>query len=131
MIAFEPGATIGSLVIDRVSDNAMKTVAALMDDPNPIHWDPHTLAAQGLGRPLNQGPVTISYLISLAARAAGSYQAVKSFDARFHANVFAGDRLECSGTVVSIDGRLVTLELMATVDGRLVASAKAIVSTTG
>lgn len=79
-----------------VDPAAMKLVAALMDDPNPIHWDEQAVMALGLGnRPVNQGPVTVSYLLDLAAQVAGGASRVAHFKARFLDNLFAGERVDC------------------------------------
>ncbi|MDX1296899.1 MAG: hypothetical protein R3260_01470 [Pseudomonas sp.] len=52
--------------------------------------------ALGLGnRPVNQGPVTVNYLLDLAAQVAGGASRVAHFKARFLDNVFAGERVDC------------------------------------
>lgn len=46
----------------------MKVIAALMDEPNPIHWDDRAVEALGLGnRQVNQGP-TLRQCIRRRAR---------------------------------------------------------------
>lgn len=132
MTRLAAGDRIGPLVIDPVAPGPMKVVASLMDDPNPIHWDAAAAARTGLGdRVVNQGPITVSYLLELALRAAGGPSGVRRLDARFLANVFAGDRVECTGVVSSLDAaaRTAELELTAVVDGSPVATATATVLT--
>ena len=52
----------------------MHDMAAVLDDPNPIHLSGEAAAAAGLGdRPVNQGPVNIGYILDmLRARSASS-----------------------------------------------------------
>ncbi|QTH20064.1 MaoC family dehydratase [Rhizorhabdus wittichii] len=122
------GAAIPALHIASVPTAGMKLVAALMNDPNPIHLDPAAVRALGLGdRLVNQGPITISYLQTMLARAVGDAGRIVSFKARFVANVFAGDRVDCVGTVDAVDGGagLASILCQATVDGRPVVLATA------
>ncbi|TQC42599.1 hypothetical protein EEB14_47995 [Rhodococcus sp. WS4] len=47
-----------------VRADAMKPMALLLRDPNPIHWDAGALRALGLDeRPINQGPLNVSYTL--------------------------------------------------------------------
>lgn len=104
MIEWHAGMELEPLVIEAVDVGGMKLVAALMNDPNPIHLDPAAAARLGLGATqINQGPITISYLQSMIARALGDAGLIRRFEARFLANVFAGDRVMCSGTVEYVD----------------------------
>jgi acyl dehydratase len=122
------GDRLEPLTIDPVRAGPMKVIAALQDDPNPIHWDAAAAARAGLGeRVINQGPITISWLLRLAAREAGGAGGVRELRARFLGNVREGDRVECGGTASAIDeiaGEAV-LELFAVVDGVEVAEATA------
>lgn len=87
-----------------VEARRMATMSALMDDPVPIHYDPDAVRALGLGdRVINQGPMAFGYLTETVAAWAGSARAVARLRCRFHANVFDGDRLVCSGTVLDRD----------------------------
>ena len=128
MTALEPGAALEPLVIDAVDAGPMKTMAVLLRDPNPIHWDVEVVRKLGLGeRPVNQGPINVGYLMELAARTAGGPQNVRRFAVRFVGNVFAGDRVVCSGQVEAVDQASATaqLTLLAEVDGRAVLSGNA------
>jgi acyl dehydratase len=121
MTTLSLGAELEPLVIESVDPGRMKTMALLLRDPNPIHWDVEVVRKLGLGdRPINQGPINVSYLIDLAVRAGGGPESLRRFDVRFTGNVFAGDRVVCSGRVVGVDGgaRTVELELRAEVDGK-------------
>jgi acyl dehydratase len=115
MSPLEPGQELRPLVIESVDPGAMKTMAVLLRDPNPIHWDTTVVAGLGLGtQPINQGPINMSYLVELAVQAAGGIAGVRRFGVRFLANVVAGDRVVCTGRVVSCDDQAGTAELELT-----------------
>ena len=100
------GTQLGPRVIASVSGAAMHDMAAVLDDPNPIHLSGAAAAAAGLGdRPVNQGPVNIGYILDML-RAVG---VVRDIRVRLLANVFAGDRVVAAGRVESVqadrDGR--------------------------
>ena len=81
----------------------MKAMAALLADPNPIHWDTRVVAALGLGeRPVNQGPLNMGYVQTMLARWAGARDRVVDFRVRFLGNVLAGDRVRATGTVTEV-----------------------------
>ncbi len=132
------GDAIEPFVVDVVDPGPMKTMAMLLRDPNPIHWDTDVTRELGLGdRPVNQGPINMSFAIEAAARAAGGYERIRNFKARFKDNVFGGERFECTGVYVAVDGdagqgaeegtRTATIELRATASGREVLEAEAVV----
>lgn len=115
------GQQLEPLIIDSVDPEPMKTVAAILRDPNPIHFNVDAVKSLGLGdRPINQGPLNMAYLLEMACRFAGDPAAVLSFRTRFLGNVFAGERLECTGRVTAVDevSGTVELELRATAAGR-------------
>jgi acyl dehydratase len=124
----EPGQALEAFIVDAVDPGRMKTMAVLLRDPNPIHWDREVLERLGLDqRPVNQGPINASYLIELAVRAAGGRDRMSSCSIRFLANVLAGQQVICTGTVVSVDraGGTAELELLGTADGVPVVSGTA------
>jgi len=126
-----PGQRLDPYVVESVDSGRMKTMALLLRDPNPIHFDTDVNERLGLGdRAINQGPINMSYLIELAQRAAGSPIALRRFRVRFLGNVLAGQRVECTGVVVSVDEAAGTaeLELAATADGDRVLEAVATVA---
>ena len=98
--------TVGSsLPVHEVLVDAqrMKTMAALLGDPNPIHWDPRALAALGMAdRPVNQGPLNMGYLMTMLARWAGGRDRIVDFRVRFLGNVLAGDVVRTEGTVTGL-----------------------------
>ena len=95
------GTELGPRVIESVSGHAMHDIAAVLDDPNPIHLSGEAAAAAGLGdRPVNQGPVNIGYILDML-RAVGVV--VRDIRVRLLANVFAGDRVVAGGRVESVE----------------------------
>jgi acyl dehydratase len=98
-----PGDELPPLVIESVSTEAMKTVAALLHDPNPIHFDVDAVRALGMGdRPVNQGPSNMAYVVSMLSRYAGGPERIRRLRVRFLGNVFGGDRLVARGRVASV-----------------------------
>ena len=102
-MALRQGDELAPLVIESVSAEAMKTVAALLHDPNPIHFDVAAVRALGLGdRPVNQGPSNMAYVVSMLSRSAGGPERIRRLRVRFLGNVLAGDRLVAGGTVAAV-----------------------------
>jgi acyl dehydratase len=119
----EVGKELPALVVESVDPEKMKLMAAMLRDPNPIHFDADSVRELGLGdRVINQGPSNLSYLLQMVTRWSGGVATLRSVAVRFLGNVFAGDRVECRGRVTAIDSdsRLVTLDVEALVDDRQV-----------
>lgn len=88
--------------VDRVDPEKMKTMALLLRDPNPIHWDVASVQDLGMGdKVVNQGPNNMAYLVGMLAAYAGGFDRVRNLKVRFLSNVFAGDRLVAGGRVVA------------------------------
>lgn len=126
----------GDTIVGReieVRAEPMKTVAALLNDPNPIHWDTRVVAALGLGdAPVNQGPLNMGYLQSTLAQWAGGHGRLREFRVRFAGNVFAGQTVRPGGTVTEVrtDGaqRLADCEVwLDVVDGDRVLHGRALI----
>jgi acyl dehydratase len=97
------GQELTPLVIESVSAERMKTVAALLNDSNPIHFDVESVKALGMGdRVVNQGPNNMAYLVTMLGDWAGSPGRVRGLRVRFLGNVFAGDRLTARATVTGV-----------------------------
>ena len=89
--------------LDAVTPERMKLLAAILRDPNPIHWDRAEVAARGLGdRLINQGPTNVGYVCNALAAWAGP-TALRSLTVRFTSNVFDGDTVVAGGVVTAID----------------------------
>ena len=107
------GDTIPELTFD-VSAEPMKLFSILMDDPNPIHYDRDFVRSLGRGEePVNQGTITMGYLINAVVAWAGGVDRLLRFRCRFGSSVVAGDRVVAGGTVIALgtDPRGETAEL--------------------
>ena len=97
------GDELPHLVIESVDAEKMKTMAALLADSNPIHWDVETVKELGMGdQPINQGPNNLGYVMNMLGDWAGGAEHIQQIRVRFLDNVFAGDLLEAGGTVTAI-----------------------------
>jgi acyl dehydratase len=129
---FEIGEELPALVIESVDAEKMKLMAAILRDPNPIHFDAERVRELGMGeRTVNQGPSNMSYLLNMVTQWSGGVPTLRAVAVRFLGNVFAGDRVECRGRVVAIDAAsgLVTLEVGASVRERQVLAGTVVVAT--
>lgn len=99
----EPGTEVPPFVVESVPVEAMKTVAALLHDPNPIHFDLDAVAALGMGdRPVNQGPTNMAYVVNMLTAWTGDSACLRRLQVRFLGNVFAGDRVAARGVVTGV-----------------------------
>lgn len=97
------GQSLGPWRIDAISPADIRELAQILRDPNPIHLDPAAVAKLGLGeRVINQGPANLAYIINMLSAAIPAARLVE-LDARFLANVFAGDTVEAGGKVTSVE----------------------------
>jgi acyl dehydratase len=127
----EVGYELPPLVIDGVDEEKMKLMAAILRDPNPIHFDADQVRALGIGdRVVNQGPSNMSYLLNMVTRWSGGVPTLRSVAVRFLGNVFAGDRVECTGRVTAVDrdAGTVTVEVAAHVGDRPVLQGSVVVA---
>jgi len=130
-----PELTVGQrlepYVVESVDGEKMKTMAAILRDPNPIHYDADVVRALGYGeRPINQGPINMAWFMSCAIRFAGGRERLLGTRMRFLGNVFAGERFVAHGTVTAIDrgsGRA-ELEIECSSDGRPVLAGSATIA---
>lgn len=98
-----PGTEVPALIIEEVRAEPMKTVAALLQDPTPIHWDAEAVRALGMGdRVVNQGPSNMAYVVNMLADWAGNPARLRRLRVRFLGNVLAGDRLAARGVVTGV-----------------------------
>ena len=117
-----PGDELPQRVIESVSAEKIKTMAALMGDPNTIHFDVDDVRRLGLGdRPVNQGPNNMGYVIDMLTDWAGGPANFRRVKVRFLGNVFAGDRLVAGGKVTAVrpsaEGQLVDCDVWLARDG--------------
>ena len=117
-----PGDELPQRVIESVSAEKIKTMAALMGDPNTIHFDVDDVRRLGLGdRPVNQGPNNMGYVIDMLTDWAGGPANFRRLKVRFGGNVFADDRLVAGGKVTAVrpsaEGQLVDCDVWLARDG--------------
>ena len=99
----EVGTELPGYDIPSVSAEKMKTMAALLSDPTPIHWDVETLRALGMGdRPINQGPLNVGYVMNAVTDWAGGPDRLRRLRVRFLGNVLAGHHLRVRATVTAV-----------------------------
>lgn len=128
-----PGESIGTYVTEPIDGLRIKTVAALMRDPVPTHYDRDIVKALGLGdgtKLVNQGLGDAAYLLELVHRFLDRRPCLRRYDVRILQLIFEGDQVSCSGSVASVDpvARTATLELEGRIDGERAMVAEAIVS---
>ena len=94
---------IPSLNIPSVDPQKMKTMAALLRDPYPIHWDAEGNEKMGIkGKVVNQGPLNLSYLVNMLMNWQGQ-DCIRRLTVRFTGWVLGEDTLSAHGKVISID----------------------------
>ena len=87
--------------MDSVSAERMRTMAAILRDPNPLHWDRDAVAALSLDlghRTINQGPLGIGYMVNMLQAWAGP-GCIRRLVMRFPQVVLDGERVISRGTV--------------------------------
>ena len=99
-----PGTVIPEFVVDPVPIQNMKTMALLLRDPNPIHWDADAVRDLGMGEGvINQGPTNMAYVINMLVAWTGSPANVRSLDVRFLDNVRGGETVRAGGVVTGVE----------------------------
>lgn len=93
-----------STEVDPVRQDDMRVVAALLQDPNPIHWDAEAVSAAGLGnRTINQGVMNLSYLLRFVSASVSAEYRVERFRVRLTANVYESETVMCSAEAMTVD----------------------------
>jgi acyl dehydratase len=98
------GDSIPEWVMDSVSPARMRTMAAVLRDPNPIHWDREAVDALPLGlgkRTINQGPLGLSYMVNMLHAWTGP-DSIRRIVMRFPQVVLDGERVVARGTVQAL-----------------------------
>ena len=81
------GAMLPTVVMPAVSAEKMKTMAALLSDSNPIHFDVDAVRALGMGeRPVNQGPTNMAYIMNYLGEVFGSPAMLRRYLGAFPAD---------------------------------------------
>ena len=120
-MSVQVGDRIPEWEMPQVSAEKMKTMAAILRDPNPLHWDRDAVAALPLGlgrRTINQGPLGLSYIVNMLHAWQGP-GCLKRLYMTFPGLVLDGDHVIARGTVTALDGDLADCEVwLEHADGR-------------
>lgn len=95
------GVQLPEWVMDPVSAERMRTMAAILRDPNPLHWDRDAVAALPLGlgrRTINQGPLGLGYIVNMLHAWAGA-GCIRRIVMRFPQVVLDGERVTARGVI--------------------------------
>jgi len=96
------GDQIPQWVMEHVSAARMRTMAAVLRDPNPVHWDPKLVAQLGFGeRTINQGPLGLSYMINMLHEWTGP-TSIRRIVMRFPQVILDGDKVIARGEVTAV-----------------------------
>ena len=98
------GDPVPEWVMAEVSAERMCTMAALLRDPNPLHWDREAVAAlpMGLGkRTINQGPLGVGYIVNMLHAWAGE-GCIRRIVMRFPQVVLDGERIVAGGEITAL-----------------------------
>ena len=110
----KPGDTLAAWRFGPIDADAMRTLADVLNDPNPIHLDPDAVRAAGLGeRVINQGPANLAYIINMLE---SNELEIKTLEARFTGNVCAADIVEARGAVSGADPDGIPCEFSLTLE---------------
>lgn len=128
----EVGTQIPPLEIPSVDEQKMKTMAALLRDPYPIHWDAKGNEQMGIkGKVVNQGPLNLSYLVNMLMEWQGA-DCIRRLTVDFTGWVLGGDHLTACGKVVEIrsssDTRLARCEIWLERQGERLLEGEAIIA---
>jgi acyl dehydratase len=84
-----------------VDAQRMKTMAAILRDPYPVHWDRDSNERLGLGgRVINQGPLNLSYIANMLMAWAGP-TSIRRLTVAYGAPVLDDDEVTAHGVVTS------------------------------
>lgn len=86
-----------------VSREKMKTMALVLADSNPIHFDLDSVRSLGMGdRPINQGPNNLAYVMNMLSAWSGGPEHLRRVRVRFRSNVLGDDHVVARGTVTAL-----------------------------
>lgn len=96
------GDSIPTWHMPSVRAERMRTMAAILRDPNPVHWDKRVVAKLGYGeRTINQGPLGLSYMINMLHAWTGP-RSIRRIQMTFPKAVLDGDDITAMGTVTAV-----------------------------
>ena len=128
------GDRIPPWTMESVDAARMKTMAAILRDPYPVHWDPTANERLGLGgRVINQGPLNLGYIVNMLHAWSGP-GSVRRLTVSFGRPVLDGDTVAAGGTVVALDEvdgeRHATCDVWLERDGEKIVTGSAVVAVT-
>jgi acyl dehydratase len=110
MTTHKIGDSIPEWIMESVSAERMRTMAAILRDPNPLHWDRDAVDNLPLGdslplglgkRTINQGPLGLSYMVNMLHEWMGP-ECIKRFFMTFPKVVLDEDRVIARGTITAL-----------------------------
>jgi acyl dehydratase len=102
-MTIDVGTSIPPWEMPSVDPQRMKTMAAILRDPYPIHWDTSVGEALGLGnRVVNQGPLNLSYIVNMLIAWQGP-TCVRRLRVGFGTPVLDHDAVTAVGEVTDIE----------------------------
>ena len=110
----EEGSDLGEVVFGPVTRSDIAAYADASGDDNPIHQDETYARAQGSPTVFAMGMLNAGYLAHALSDWFGGPQHLRRFKVRFTTRVWPGDELACTGTVSSVEGQVVSIDLKAT-----------------
>jgi acyl dehydratase len=113
------GDVIPPWIMAEVSAERMRTMAAILRDPNPLHWDREAVAALPLDlgkRTINQGPLGLSYMVNMLHAWSGP-ESIRRIVMRFPQVVLDGEEVTAFGSVTAM--REINGECLADCEVRL------------
>ncbi len=131
MITVAIGDEIPEWTMEAVDPARMKTMAAILRDPYPVHWDRDANAAFGLaGRVINQGPLNLGYIVNMLRAWAGP-TCVRRLTVSFARPVLDGDCVTARGRVIAVEqgdgAQLATCDIWLYRDDEAVVTGTAVV----
>lgn len=119
------GTPIPAWEMRSVDPGRMKTMAALLRDPYPVHWDPAATEALGLGgRVINQGPLNLSYVANMLMAWSGP-ASIRRLTVSFGRPVLDGDRVVAGGRVREVVDGVARCDVWLARDGERVVTGTA------
>lgn len=116
MNAPQTGTRIGPVKQGPITLEMLKAYAQASGDFNPIHTDESAAKKVGLPGIIAHGMLSAGYLADAAVRFMRAWESdwrLTGFQTRFRAMTFLGDFVQITGSVKSVDGKTICLELTA------------------
>lgn len=131
-MTIEVGTVVPPWAMPDVDPNRMKTMAAILRDPYPVHWDRDAVESLGRGhRVINQGPLNLSYITNMLIEWQGP-RCIRRLQVSFADPVLDHQSVTATGIVTGIetvDGeRRATCHVQLECDGQAVVTGTAVVA---